>query len=114
MKKLQFSTDKSAKKVQNNYSLNIHYYSKTPIYRAPIYRKPLFTAAIFFPQMELYIMHIVNRKNPDLPRTPIYRGRFLSPKPAVNRGFTVVLSWPRKGRYLLLTGLFKIIIRGYK
>ena len=60
-------------------------YSKTPIYC-----KPRFTAANFFPQKGLN-MHIVNKQYPDLPRTPIYRGRFLSPKPAVNQGFIVSL-----------------------
>ena len=74
-------------------------YSKTPVYRAPIYRKPRFTAANFFPQIGLY-MHIVNKQNPDLPRTPIYRGCFLSPKPAVNRGFTVHCA--ARHDYLLL------------
>ena len=61
------------------------YYSKTPIHRAPICCKPRFTAANFFPQIGLN-MHIVNKQNSDLPRNPIYRGCFLSPKPAVNRG----------------------------
>ena len=35
-------------------------------------------------------MHMVNKQNPDLPRTPIYRRCFLSPKPAVSRSFTVL------------------------
>ena len=58
--------------------------------RSPIYRKSRFTAANFFPQIGLS-MHIVNKQNPDLPRTPIfiYRECILSPKLAVNRGFTV-------------------------
>ena len=64
---------------------------QTPIYRAPIYHKPRFTAAISFPQIGLN-MHIVNKKNPDLPRTPIYCGCFLSPKLSVNAGFTVLCS----------------------
>ena len=63
-------------------------YSKTLIYRTPIYCKPRFTAANFFPQIVLN-MHIVNKQNPNLLQTPIYRGCFLSPKPQVNRGFTV-------------------------
>ena len=69
-------------------SLTQSIYSKTPICRAPIYRKPRFTAANCLPQIGLN-MHIVNNQNPDLPRTPINRGCFLSPKPAVNRSFTV-------------------------
>ena len=52
-------------------------YSKTPIYRGQ-----------FFPQIGLD-MHIVNEQNPDLPRTPIYRGCSISPNPAVNQGFTI-------------------------
>ena len=56
------------------------YYSKTQIYRAQIYRKPRFTAANFFPQIGL-TKHILNKQNPDLPRTPIYRGCFLSQNP---------------------------------
>ena len=54
--------------------------SKTPIYRAPIYRKPRFTAANFFPQIGLN-MQIVNKQNPDLPRTPLYRGWFQPQNP---------------------------------
>ena len=66
-------------------------YSKTPIYRAPIYCKPRFTAANFFPQIGLN-MHILNKENPDLPRTPIYHGSFLSPKTRGKSGFYCIYN----------------------
>ena len=67
-------------------------YSKTPIYRAPIYRKPRFTAANFSPQIGLN-MHIVNKQNPDLPRTPIYRGFLPAPKTRRKSGFYCILFY---------------------
>ena len=54
-------------------------YSKTPIYRGQL-----------FPQIRLN-MHIVNKQIPDLPRTPIYRGCFLSPKTRGKSGFYCIM-----------------------
>ena len=69
---------------------DVTWYSKTPIYRAPIYRKPRFTAANFSPQIGLN-MHIVNKQNPDPPRTPIYREFLPAPKTRGKLGFYCII-----------------------
>ena len=55
----------------------------------PRFTAPRFTAAYFFPQIG-FSMHIVNKRNPDLPRTPIYRGCFLYPKTRSKSGFCCI------------------------
>ena len=87
------------------------HYSKTPIYHAPIYRKSRFTAANFLPQIGLN-MHIVNKQNPHLPRTPIYHGCFLTPETRGKSGFyctSLFYRSPIKPERFLAYNILKLI-----
>ena len=79
---------------QNN---TIHKYNNQHTVK-PQFTAPRFTANPDIPRPSLFLqivlnMYNVNKQNPDLPQTPIYRGCFLSPKLHGKLGFYCTIKY---------------------